>query len=95
MKYINVVSLILILLALVTVIAAALMPISLRKGKTRLYGSLFVSAAFLTASISQMVEARRLWPEAILLVGASFLAWLGIRKYRRAPEGRTRSAQIL
>jgi hypothetical protein len=76
-------------------VIAALTPVSRAKGRIRLAGSLFVGTAILLAALSQAIAEGKLRLGVAGLLGAAFLVWVGLRKYRRDPEGRTPSAQIL
>jgi hypothetical protein len=85
----------LILLGLASLLAAAFMPVSRQKGWTRLFASMFVSAAFAVGSITQIQSMHRLWPGAFGMAVATYLAWIGLRKHKHDPEGRTPVASTL
>jgi hypothetical protein len=85
----------LILLGLTCALIAVFAPVSPRKGWTRLLSSVLVSAAFAVGSISQIVKDHRLWPGGYGLGAAVFLAWIGMRKRKRDPEGKTPAASML
>lgn len=85
----------LVLLAVLCVIIAALTPVSRLKGQLRLLGSLLAGAAFCTGSVVQVAQDHRQWPGLLLSAMGGCLIWLGLRKYRRDPEGKTPSATIL
>jgi sulfite exporter TauE/SafE len=72
-----------------------MIPTSRLKGRVRLASSLLVGAAFPVMAISQGVMQRKPLLSVVELIAGAFLVWLGLRKYRRDPEGRTPSAQIL
>ncbi len=61
----------------------------------RLLASLCLSGAFLFGSITQIIAENRLWPASFGLLAGLVLAWIGFRKHRRDPDGRTPSATIL
>jgi threonine/homoserine/homoserine lactone efflux protein len=86
---------ILAIAATLSALIALLIPVSQSKGRVRLIGSCLIGAAFLLASLTEMIHRKQLWPEGILTAGGIFLVWVGIRKYRRDPEGRTPAAKIL
>ena len=77
------------------VIIAALRPVSRQKGQARLLASLFGGAVVSVDSLSKIGKEYLLWPATIELAGGFCLIWLGLRKYRRDPEGRTPAATIL
>src|SRR3569833_3271171 len=81
--------------AVCCVIAASLIPVSRAKGRRRLAGSLFIGTAFLLGGLLQAVEQRSVFLVVVGLIGGAVLVWIGLRKYRRDPEGRTPSARIL
>jgi hypothetical protein len=85
----------LILLGLASLLIASFAPVSRQKGWVRLFASIFVSVAFAVGSITQIQSERRIWPGAFGLAVAMFLAWGGLRKHKRDPEGRTPVASIL
>ena len=82
-------------MAVLCVLVAAVLPVSVAKGRIRLLGSLSVGAGFAVMSLTQIVNENRLWPTAVLLFGGIFLIWVGLRKYRRDPEGKTPARSIL
>lgn len=92
---INAFALALVLCAVLCVFIAALVPASHKKGRIRLAGSLFIGAAFPVATSAQSLIERKLLPLLVGLIVGSFLAWIGWRKYRRDPQGKTPAAQIL
>jgi lipopolysaccharide export LptBFGC system permease protein LptF len=83
------------LLALFCVLIAAVISVSKAKGQLRLMASILVAAGFILGSLLQMVSEKRLWPGSLGVVAGVFLAWIGLRKYRRDPDGRTPSRLIL
>ncbi|MBB6143466.1 hypothetical protein HNQ77_001410 [Silvibacterium bohemicum] len=85
----------LIFLAILCVVAAAFQPSSRFKGRTRLLGSLCVGAALCLGPLPQIIKSGRLWPGILGVIFGIFLGWLGLRKYRRDPEGHTLAAAIL
>jgi uncharacterized membrane protein YgdD (TMEM256/DUF423 family) len=85
----------LILLGLACLLVAGLTQVSPRKGWARLSASLLVGAAFVAGSISQMVKQHRIWPGAVGLGGGVFLAYVGLRKHERDPDGKTPAASML
>jgi len=85
----------LFLLALVSVPIAAVMQPSRSKGQLRLLGSMSLAAGFVVGSILQMAAESREWPASLGLAAGIFLAWVGLRKYRKDPDGRTPPADIL
>jgi len=93
--WINGLALALAICAISCVVLAALIPTSSIKGRIRLAGSLLVGAAFLVASLSQALAQGKPILFVVGLMGGAFLVWLGLRKYRRDPQGRTRPDQIL
>ena len=82
----------LIILAAVSVPIAALIPISNSKGRVRLAGSLLLGTGFILMGVVHVIVNQRYW---LLVIGGGFLIWVGLRKYRRDPQGRTSSAAIL
>jgi hypothetical protein len=76
-------------------VIAALIPISRIKGQLRLAGSLLIGIAFCIGALSQGVAEHNLRLSVAGFLCGGFLVWLGLRKYRRDPEGRTRASQIL
>lgn len=84
-----------IVLGLIFAIVASLTPVSKQKGLLRLVASLLVACAFWEAATIQMLGEHRLWPGAFGIGAGAFLAWIGYRKYKRDPEGRTPPAQML
>jgi len=76
-------------------VIAAFTPISRLKGRARLAGSLFVGIAIPLGALSEAIAHRNIVTAVIGLTAGVFLVWVGMRKYRRDPEGRTPSAQIL
>lgn len=82
----------LILLGLASALAAALTPLSIKKGRLRLCASLFVSAGFTAGSVVQMLKEEKLWPGALGLAAGIFLAWVDgesmteIRRERLRPH---------
>ena len=74
---------------------AALMPVSRSKGQTRLAVSLLVGAGFVLGALSQMAKEGHLWPGILGFAAGAFLSWIGLRKYRRDPEGITPAAKML
>jgi ABC-type xylose transport system permease subunit len=85
----------LVVIAVACVLIAALTPVSRQKGRIRLAGSLCIGAAFLIGSVSQILTKGKSIPALIGALCGVFLVWVGLRKYRRDPEGRSPSAQIL
>jgi hypothetical protein len=84
-----------VLLGLTFAAIASLTPISPKKGLRRLIASLLVAAAFLEGSIAQMAAETSLWPGAFGIGMGAFLAWIGYRKYKRDPDGRTPASKML
>ena len=84
-----------IVLAVICVLIAALVPTSKTKGQIRLFGSLFVGAAFGLDALLQLTAGNGAWPRFFELIVGVLLIWLGFRKHRRDPEGRTPAASIL
>jgi len=91
--FIRILPLGLVVLAVMCVLVAALTPVSRAKGRLRLAGSLSIGAVFFIGSVPQIFAVG--WPAVIGTFCGVFLAWVGLRKYRRDPEGRSPSAQIL
>jgi hypothetical protein len=83
-----------ILLGLACLLVAALTPVSPRKGWARLFASLLVGTAFVLGSCWQMVKDNRTAPGAIELGVGLFLVYVGVRKFKRDPEGKTPVASI-
>lgn len=77
------------------VLIAALTRVSRAKGRIRLAGALLIGTAFPVAALSQAITVGKVLPGVIGVLGGLFLVWVGLRKYRRDPEGRTPLAQIL
>jgi hypothetical protein len=80
---VRVLPLVFILFALLCIVVAAVMPISSAKGKTRLAGSLSVCLAFVLGALFQITHEGHLWPGIVGLLAGAFLAWAGLRKFRR------------
>jgi hypothetical protein len=93
--FIKLLVLVLVLFAVGCVVIAALTPVSRAKGRIRLSASLFIGIAIPLGALSQAIAEGKLLLGVAGLVGGVFLVWIGLRKYRRDPEGRTPSAQIL
>ncbi len=85
----------LILIAFMCILIAALIPASKAKGQVRLLGSLFVGTGFCLDSLLHLMEGTESLQRSIELLAGAMLIWLGSRKYRRDPEGRTPPASIL
>jgi hypothetical protein len=85
----------LILLGVFCVIVAALRPVSRQKGQMRLLASLLGGAAVSVDSVTKIGKENLLWPAIIQLVGGFCLIWLGLRKFKRDPKGKTPAAQML
>ena len=77
----------LILLAVLCVAVAAVLPISRTKGQVRLAGSLSLGAAFAVGSL--LSTTGQSWQRGVGVVMGAFLAWIGLRKDRRDPDGKT------
>jgi hypothetical protein len=77
------------------VLIAAFTPISRAKGRARLAGSLFIGIAIPLGVLPEAIAQRKAITAVIGLAAGVFLVWVGMRKYRRDPEGRTPSARIL
>lgn len=92
---IDVLALVFFVFAVGCVVIAALTPVSLTKGRIRLSGSLFAGIAVPLSVLSQAIREGKLLLSVVGLLGGVVLVWVGLRKYRRDPEGRTPSAQIL
>ena len=75
-------------------VAIAIRP-SLVRGRIRLLGSILIALAMSLGGIEQTVTTYDFAPIVIGLLAGVVLAWVGVRKYRRDPEGRTRPAQML
>ena len=84
-----------IICALLCAFIAALMPVSRAKGQTRLAASLLVGAGFTVGALVQIEKQAHLWPGIAGLAAGVFLSWIGLRKYRRDPEGLTPAAKML
>jgi hypothetical protein len=95
MLTVRLIPLVLILIAVVSVLIAALVPVSKAKGQARLLASLFVGAGFGLDSLLQLTRENEVWPRLFELMAGALLVWLGFRKHRRDPEGRTPAASIL
>ena len=50
---------------------------------------------FVVGGLDQIVKEDHLWPGSIGLLAGVFLVWIGLRKHRRDPEGRTPARSIL
>lgn len=85
----------LVLLGLVFALSAALTEVSSRKGLLRLSASAMVALGFAVGAVSQVINEKRLWPGCLGLGVSCFLAWIGFRKFKRDPEGRTPAASML
>jgi hypothetical protein len=85
----------LIILAVVSVAIAMLIPRSRAKGRMRLAGSLLLGLAFIVTFPGLLQQTPHSWRAIVVPVGGVFLIWVGVRKYRRDPEGRTPAARIL
>jgi hypothetical protein len=79
----------------VSVLVAALVPVSKAKGHARLLGSLLVGTGFGLDSLFQLTSENGAWPRLFELIAGALLVWFGLRKHRRDPEGRTPAASIL
>jgi hypothetical protein len=88
------VPLVFIVAAVLCVVVAALLPVSKAKGWTRLSGSLSLGTG-LAMGLLQAAPEGHLWQRFMGLVLVLILMWVGVRKHKRDPEGRTPSAQIL
>ena len=86
---------VLAVLAVVSVMIAAVTPRSRTKGRLRLAGSLLIGTAFVVGSLCQALIEAKLWLGLVGVSAGLFLGWVGMRKYRRDPEGRTRASKIL
>ena len=95
MFWINLLACALAVCAVFCALAGALIPRSRAKGRLRLLGSLLIGCAFPVMALSQAVAQHKALLIVVGLVCGSFLVWVGFRKYRRDPEGRTPPAQIL
>lgn len=93
--YVKLIAAGIIVLAALSVPIAAMIPKSQLKRRFRLAGSLLLGIGLVVASVGEMIQSGRLLPEGILTAGGVFLVYVGVRKYRRDPEGRTAPAQIL
>ena len=85
----------LFILAAISVPIAMLMPRSRAKGKMRLAGSVLLGLGFIWVVPTAFNGVLPVWRAAPFPVAGLVFIWLGIRKYRRDPEGRTPPAQIL
>ena len=83
----------LILLAVLCVVVAAILPISRTRGQFRLAGSLSVGAAFVVGSL--LSATGQSWQRGVAIAVGAFLAWIGLRKYRADPNGKTPASSIL
>lgn len=86
---------VLVLLALTCASVAGLMRVSPRKGQIRLLASLLVAAALSFGGLAQMVSEKALWPAIFGVLAGSFLVWMGFRKYKRDPFGKTPAGKML
>lgn len=77
------------------VMLAALTSISSAKGRIRLVGSVFIGLAIVLSGLSKAIGEGKPQLGVFGLLGGILLMWLGLRKYRRDPEGRTPPARIL
>jgi hypothetical protein len=73
--------------AVASLVTAALTPISRANGQMRLAGSLFIGIAFALGALTQSMHTGKSLPGVVGLVAGAFLMCVGIRKYRRDPEG--------
>lgn len=76
-------------------LTAIVTPVSLAKGRMRFLGSLLIALAIPLGAIDQAITTSDLAPGVMGLLAGAFLAGVGVRKYRRDPEGRTPPAQML
>ena len=83
----------LIALAVICVAAAAILPMSRTKGQVRLAGSLSIGAAFAAGSL--LSTTGQSWQHGVGVAMGASLAWIGLRKYRRDPDGKTSNYSIL
>lgn len=84
----------LILLGIFCAVIAALRPVSRVKGQVRLLASLFGGAGVSVDSLAWIAKANLVWPAAIELVIGLYLIWIGLRTYRKDPEGKTPTTSI-
>jgi thiol:disulfide interchange protein len=84
-----------ILLGLALALVAAIIKVSERKGLFRLAASIAVALGFVIGGAAQMTSERPIWPGCFGLAASCFLAWMGVRKFNRDPEGRTPPASML
>jgi len=82
-------------LAVLSVLIAALIPVSRLKGRVRLFGSLSVATTFCVASLQEMHRQGDAGKMTLIFVDGIFLVGIGLRKYRRDPEGWTPPALVL
>lgn len=95
MHPLDIVFAVLMILAAMSVPVAMVMRRSRAKGRCRLAGSFLLGLAFISAFPSALRDAPHLWQALLLPLAGLILIWLGVRKYRRDPEGRTPPAEIL
>ena len=84
--------LVLVLFAFLCVIVAAMAPVSKLKGQARLLASLSLGLGFF---VNCLVQTFAIWQLLLGLAAGAMLILLGLRKYRRDPEGKTPAATIL
>ena len=92
---IRVAPLALMLLGLIFALWAALITVSSRKEILRLAASVAVALGFGVGAVSQIINDQRWWPGSFGLGMFLFLAWVGLRKFKRDPEGRTPARTML
>jgi len=88
-------ALILIVTTGISVPIAAITPISRLKGRLRLAGSCLAGSGIFIEGLTPITRERLIFRSMLCLGAGVFLIWVGLRKYRRDPEGRTQPRQIL
>jgi uncharacterized membrane protein len=83
---------VLVLIAFLCVIVAAMAPVSKLKGQARLLASLSLGSGFV---VNCLVQRFAIWQLLLGLTAGALLILLGLRKYRRDPQGKTPVATIL
>jgi len=84
-----------VILGLISSLVAAFLRESAAKGRARLLGAVTVGISWTLYFLVGGTREHLLGAQFIGVFGGVFLIWLGIRKQRRDPLGKTRAAQIL
>ncbi len=84
-----------IIIGLLCALVAIAFPVSRQKGNMRLAASSLVGTGFVIGAVAQIGSGGAMWPAIFGVVAGIFLDYVGWRKYRRDPEGRTRPAKML